>query len=387
MKKEIIFFDNASTTRIDNSVFEVMLPFLKDNYGNPSSLHDLGQNAAEAIESSRHYVAKLINSEDDEIYFTSCSSESNNMALWGIAKAYRDKGTHIITSAIEHYSILNPLKELKKEGFEVTVLPVDSYGFINLKDLKKAITKNTILISIMHANNEIGTIQNIKEIVKVSKEAGVVFHSDCTATAGIIPVDVKEIGFDCISFSAQQMYGPKGIAALFLKKGIKIKPLILGGVQERGRRAGTENVAGIVGFGQAAKIAKDNMSKDFERIKKLRDKLINEILKTINKVKLNGHPTQRLPGNVHLSFEYIEGESIILLLNYEGIAASSGSSCASHALKSSHVLSAIGVPPELANGSILFSLGKYNTIEEVDKVISVLPSIVEKLRKMSPLCK
>ncbi len=386
MEKNIIFFDNASTTKLDERVFKSMVDFLQENYGNPSSMHDLGQKASEAIENARNDVANLIDAKEDEIYFTSCATESNNMALWGIARAYKEKGNHIVTSSIEHYSILNPLKEMQKEGWEITILPVDNNGFVDPNDVKKAINKKTVLVSIMHANNEIGTIQKINEISKIVKEAGIIFHSDCVGTAGIIPLNVDELGFDCISFSAQQMYGPKGIAALYLKKGVKIKPLLLGGVQERGRRAGTENVPAIVGFGVASKIAKEEMAANVKKVTNLRDKLFNGIIEKIEKVKLNGHASQRLPGNLHLSFEYIEGESIILLLNNEGIAASSGSSCASHALKSSHVLSAINVPPALANGSILFSLGKFNTQEEVEKVINVLPKIVEKLRKMSPLC-
>ena len=309
------------------------------------------------------------------------------MALWGLARAYRDNGNHIITSAIEHYSILNPLREMQKEGWEVTILPVDTDGFVNPSDLKKAISSKTVLISIMHANNEIGTIQKIKDISKIARESGVVFHSDCVATAGIIPLDVIELGMDSCSFSAQQMYGPKGAAALYLKKGIRIKPLMLGGIQERGRRAGTENVAAVAGFGSACKIAASELEKNSRKITLLRDSLIKGITENITNIKLNGHPTQRLPGNVHISFEFIEGESIILLLNSQGIAASSGSSCASHALKSSHVLTAINLSPTLANGSILFSLGKYNTEQEVKKTVRSLGPIVEKLRKMSPLCR
>jgi cysteine desulfurase len=387
MNDDYIFFDNASTTRIDDSVLEVMLPFLKENYGNASSLHKLGQEASNSLENARKSVASLIGAKDEEIYFTSCSTESNNMALRGILRAYKDKGDHIITSSIEHYSILNPLKDLQREGWEMTVLPVDKFGSVDPDEVKKAIGPKTMLVSIMHANNEIGTIQNLKEISRITRESGVILHSDCTATAGIIPVDVNKVGLDCISFSSQQMYGPKGAGALYLKKGIKIRPVLLGGIQESGRRAGTENIAAIAGFGLAAKLAKDEMTENTVRVKELRDNLYKGIMKNIDKVLLNGHPDERLPGNLHLSFEYIEGESIILLLNFEGIAASSGSSCASHALKTSHVLTSINVPPELANGSILFSLGKYNTKKEVDKVVSTMPAIVNKLRQMSPLCR
>jgi len=384
---QIIYFDNAATTRIDERVFEEMLPYLKEQYGNPSSLHDIGQAASEKLEQSRGLVANLIGADEDEIYFTSCGTESNNMALWGIARAYRDKGKHIITSAIEHFSILNTLREMQKEGWDVTILPVDSYGFVNPGDFKKAIKTSTVLASIMHANNEIGTIQEIKEISKIARESGVIFHSDCIATAGIIPLDVNNLGLDCCSFSAQQMYGPKGAAALYLKKGTRIKPMLIGGIQEHGRRAGTENVAAISGFGAACKIAAAELEKNSREITLLRDSLIKGIKENISNIKLNGHPMQRLPGNVHISFEFIEGESIILLLNSEGIAASSGSSCASHALKSSHVLTAINLSPTLANGSVLFSLGKYNTGGEVKKTVKALGPVVEKLRKMSPLCK
>jgi cysteine desulfurase len=385
LENKKIFFDNASTTRIDDRVYKEMIPLFKKHYGNPSSLHSFGEIPEEKMEKARMSVASLIGAENDEIYFTSCATESNNTALWGVARAYRDKGRHIITSAIEHYSILNPLKEMQKEGWEVTLLPVDKYGIVDPNDVKKAIKKDTVLISIMHANNEIGTIQHIKDISESAKQAGVIMHSDCAATAGIIPLDVNAMGLDCCSFSSQQMYSPKGAAALYLKKGIKMRPLIIGGVQERGRRAGTENVPAIAGFGKACSIAKLEMQDNIETVTILRDMLTEGILKSIKKVKLNGHPERRLPGNVHVSFEYIEGESITLLLNSQGIAVSSGSSCASAALKTSHVLNAIGLPPAVANGSILFSLGKYNTEAEIKKTLEVLPSVIEKLRKMSPL--
>ena len=381
-----IFLDNASTTQVDDRVYNEMLPYLNDYYGNPSSLHSFGEIPSEKLEQSREICANLIGSKTDEIYFTSCGTESNNTALWGIARAYREKGNHIITSAIEHYSILNPLKEMQKEGWEVTVLPVDAYGKVDPRDVKKAIKSSTVLVSVMHASNEIGTIQDIREISAATKEAGVFLHSDGMATAGIIPVDVGHLGVDSYSFSSQQMYGPKGAGTLYLKKGIKMRPLILGGTQERGRRAGTENIPSIIGFGEACRIANEEINGNAAQIQSLRDRLIEGVSSSIDNIKLNGHPTQRLPGNVHISFESIEGESIILLLNSEGIAAASGSSCASHALKTSHVLLAIKLSPAIANGSILFSIGKYNTKEEIEKVIGVLPGIVGKLRKMSPLC-
>ncbi len=388
-KNEIkrVFFDNASTTRVDDRVYNEMLPFFSRFYGNPSSLHSFGEDVSDKFEASRKLCANLIGAEAEDIYFTSCGTESNNTALWGIARAFKDKGNHIITSAIEHYSILNPLKEMQKEGFEVTVLPVDKFGRVSPEDVKKAIKSPTVLVSIMHANNEIGTIQNIREISRVVKEAGVIFHCDGIATAGIIPVDVVKLGLDSFSFTAQQMYGPKGAAALYLRKGVKIRPLLLGGTQEHGRRAGTENIPAIIGFGKACELAKDELAENMEYIKGLRDRLCAGITNNIDKVRLNGDPENRLPGNAHFSFEYIEGESIILLLNSKGIAAASGSSCASHALKSSHVLLAIKLPPATANGSILFSLGKYNTEQEVEYALEALPAIVAKLREMSPLCR
>lgn len=381
-----IFLDNASTTRVDDRVYNEMMPYFNDYYGNPSSLHSFGEIPSEKLEQSRESCANLIGSKADELYFTSCGTESNNMALWGIARAYREKGNHIITSAIEHYSVLNPLKEMQKEGWEVTIIPVDEYGKVNPRDVKKAIKSSTVLVSIMHASNEIGTIQDIREISAATREAGIFLHSDGMATAGIIPVDIGSLGVDSYSFSSQQMYGPKGAAALYLKKGVKLRPLILGGTQERGRRAGTENIPSIIGFGEACRIAKEEIGNNAAQIQGLRDRLIEGINSRVESIKLNGHPSQRLPGNVHISFEFIEGESIILLLNSEGVAAASGSSCASHALKTSHVLLAIKLSPAIANGSILFSIGKYNTKAEIEKVIDILPGIVGKLRKMSPLC-
>jgi len=382
-----IFFDNASATRVDDRVFEAMKPFFTHNYGNPSSLHDFGQDSRDAVEEARGKVAELIGAAQEEIYFTSCGTESNNFALFGLTKALKAKGNHIISSSIEHISVLNPLKELKKEGWDYTLLPVDQYGFVSPQDLKKEIRKDTVLISIMHANNEVGTIQNLKHLAEVAKENDIIFHSDGVASAGIIPVDVKHLGVDAYSFSSQQMYGPKGAAALYVKKGTRIKPYLIGGTQESGRRAGTENVPALVGFGQAAKIAADELEKNMDYLTGLRDTLIDGIMGNVKSVKLNGHPKKRLPGNVHISFEYIEGESILLLLNMEGIAAASGSSCASQALKNSQVLLSIGLSPTMAQGSVLFSLGKFNTRQEIDKVIEVLPPIIDKLRQMSPLYK
>jgi len=384
---EKIFFDNASATPVDPPVFRAMEPFFSNYYGNPSSLHDFGQESKDAMEEARSQVARLIGAEPEEIYFTSSGTESNNFALFGLTSALKSKGTHIISSSIEHISILNPLKELKKEGWEYTLLPVDEYGLVNPRDLKKAIRPETVLISIMHANNEVGTIQNLKELAGIASQNKVVFHSDGVATAGIIEVDVNDLGLDCYTFSSQQMYGPKGAAALYIRKGIRIKPFIIGGTQERGRRAGTENVPAIIGFGKAAELAGNDMGKNNKQLIRLRDMLIEGIMENIKDVKLNGHPQQRLPGNVHISFEYIEGESILLLLNMQGIAAASGSSCASQALKNSQVLLSMGLSPTMAQGSVLFSLGKYNTEQEVKRTIKVLPPIITKLRQMSPLYK
>lgn len=385
--KKRIFFDNASTTRIDDQVFKEMESYFRENYGNPSSLHDFGELAKSAVESARKKVANLVGASAEEIYFTSCGTESNNLALWGLARALKGKGNHIISSVIEHHSVLNPLKEMKKNGWNISLVPVDECGLINTKDIENEITDSTILISIMHANNEIGTIQKLKEISLIAKKNNIIFHSDGVATAGIIPVNVRELGIDAYSFSAQQLHGPKGVAALFIKKGTRIKPIFLGGTQEKGRRAGTENVPGIVGFGKACELAKIKMEDNIKYISKLRDNLINGIINKVKNVKLNGPTTDRLPGNVHISFKYIEGESILLMLNMEGIAAASGSSCTSQALKSSHVLNAIGLSPTMAQGSVLFSLGKYNTAEEVSRLLEVLPPIVKRLREMSPIYK
>lgn len=385
--KNYIYLDNASSTKTDGRVIDEMLPYIRDFYGNPSSVHQAGADAREGLEKARTRVASLIDSNPEEIYFTSCGTESNNFALNGIMDANQEKGRHIITSSIEHLSILNPLKELKKKGFEATIIPVNKEGFVSPEDIKKAIRPDTVLISIMHANNEIGTIQKIKEISEIAGNSKIIMHSDGVATAGIIPISVNELGVDALSFSSQQMYGPKGAAALYIRKGVRIKPLILGGVQERGRRAGTENISGIAGFGKACEIAKLEMKENSRVLIMLRNKLIKGIMDNIKEITLNGSMETRLPGNVHISFEYIEGESIVLFLNMQGIMVATGSSCASQALKVSHVCTSIGLDQATAQGSILFSIGKYNTEADIDKVIEVLPPIIDKLRKMSPLYK
>ncbi|MDD5659145.1 MAG: cysteine desulfurase family protein [Actinomycetota bacterium] len=385
--QNLIYLDNASSTKIDDRVIKEMLPFILEHYGNPSSVHQVGADAREGLDRARERIANLIGATPEEIYFTSCGSESNNFALKGISEANQNKGKHIISSVIEHISILNPLKELNKNGYETTIIPVDKEGFVDPEEIKKAIRPETVMISIMHANNEIGTIQQVKEISQIAHEAGIIFHSDGIATAGIIPLNVSDLGIDALSFSSQQMYGPKGAAALYVRKGIRIKPFILGGVQEKGRRAGTENVAGIAGFGKACEIAKIEMSSINEKLVKLRDKLFKGITENINEVVSNGSMKNRLPGNVHVSFKYIEGESIVLFLNMQKIMVATGSSCASQALKVSHVCTSIGLDHATAQGSILFSMGKYNTETEIEKVIEVLPPIIDKLRKMSPLYK
>ncbi|MCK5422104.1 MAG: IscS subfamily cysteine desulfurase [Deltaproteobacteria bacterium] len=382
-----IYLDYNATTPIDHEVAEVMKPYLEEFFGNPSSSHWYGIRAKKAIEIARSQVADLLGCQPDEIIFTSGGSESNNYAIKGVTFANRIKGNHIITSAIEHPAVTEVCKYLETKEFRVTYLPVDEYGLVDIVKLQETITPQTILISLMHANNEVGTIQNIKKISEIAKQNEILFHRDGVATAGIIPVDVSELGMDAYSFSSQQMYGPKGAAALYLKKGVRLKPMLQGGIQERGRRAGTENIPAIVGFGRACEIAKNELDKNAKHISSIRDKLVKGIIEKIDKVKLNGHPSGRIPGSAHISFEYIEGESILLMLNMEGIFAASGSSCASQALKSSYVLIEMGLSSTMAQGSISFSLGKYNTEAEVDRTVGVLPPIIERLRKMSPLFK
>ncbi len=381
------YLDHASGTPIHPQVREEMLPYLTEIFGNPSSLHQFGQEAASAVEKARQRVAGLIGAEPEEIIFTANGSEANNFALKGIALAHQKRGRHIIISSIEHFSVLHSAKTLEKWGFKVTYLPVDRYGLVDPAEVTKAMTEETILVSIMHANNEIGTIEPIEEISRVVKEKKVYFHTDAVATTGIIPVDVGELGVDCLSLSADQFYGPKGAGALFLRKGIRIMPFLEGGIQEDGRRAGTENVPGIVGLGKAAELAKKEMEERRRHLLFLRNKLINELPRRIEDLRINGHPELRLPNNVHVCIEFIEGESMLMLLDSQGIAASSGSACTSRALKVSHVLTAIGVPAAVAQGSLLFSLGTDNSEEDIDYLLETLPPIVQRLREMSPLYK
>jgi cysteine desulfurase len=380
-----IYMDNSATTQVKQEVLDEMLPYFSINYGNPSSIYALGGKSKNAVEVAREKIAKAIGANANEIFFTAGGSESDNWALKGIAFANRKKGNHIITSKIEHHAILHTCQYLEKEGFRVTYLDVDKYGTVDLEQLKNSITDDTILISIMFANNEIGTIQPIKEIGQIAKEKGIYFHTDAVQAIGHVKIDVNDLNIDLLSMSAHKFYGPKGIGVLYIRKGVKIDPLITGGAQERNRRAGTENVPGIVGMGKAIELAYDNLEESNARLIKLRDRLINKILDRIDYVRLNGHPTNRLPGNVNVCFEFIEGESLLLSLDMEGIAASSGSACTSGSLEPSHVLLAIGLPHEIAHGSLRLSLGDFNTEEEVDYVVDKLVEIVSRLRAMSPL--
>ncbi|GFN36015.1 cysteine desulfurase NifS [Tepidimicrobium xylanilyticum] len=380
-----IYMDNSATTPVKEEVLKEMLPYFTKNYGNPSSIYSLGNQSKNAVEIAREKIAKALNAKPNEIFFTAGGSEADNWALKGVAYANRNKGNHIITSKIEHHGILHTCEYLEKQGFQVTYLDVDEYGVVNLKQLEDAITDKTILISIMFANNEIGTIQPIKEIGRIAKEKGIYFHTDAVQAIGHIRIDVNELNIDLLSLAAHKFYGPKGVGALYIRQGVKIDTLISGGAQERNRRAGTENVPGIVGMGKAIELAYENLEEKNARLISLRDRLIKKIFDNIDHVRLNGHPTNRLPGNVNVCFEFIEGESLLLSLDMEGIAASSGSACTSGSLEPSHVLLAIGLPHEVAHGSLRLSLGEFNTEEEVDYVVEKLTEIVTRLRAMSPL--
>jgi len=383
---ERIYFDHAATTGVDPKVLEAMLPYFSQTFGNPSSIHSFGRETRKAIEEARQIVAAEIGAAaPNEIYFTGSGSESDNMALRGVAEAYRDKGRHIITSSIEHHAVLDTCKYLEKNGYKVTYLPVDADGLVHPESVVEALTPETILVSIMHANNEIGTIQPIAEIGKILKERNILFHTDAVQTVGTIPVNVQDLHVDLLSMAAHKFYGPKGTGALYVRRGVKINPLIYGGAQERNRRAGTENVAGIVGLAKALQLANSHLEENRARITELRDYLIDRVLSEIDYVRLNGHRTKRLPGNANFSFDFIEGESLLLNLDLKGIAASSGSACTSGSLEPSHVLLSLGLCHETAHGSLRVSLGKGNTREEVDYFMSVLPEIVAKLRAMSPL--
>ncbi len=389
-----VYMDNAATTPMDPQVIEIVSKHFKETYGNSSSLHSIGQKASQLLEKSRKTIASLINAKSEEIYFTSSGTEADNLAVMGVALKNQEKGNHIITSTIEHHAVENPCKELQKRGFEVTFLPVDNFGLIDLKELENTIKDKTILITIIFANNEIGTIEPIKEIGAIAKKHNVIFHTDAVQAFGKLPIDVNEMNIDLLSASAHKFYGPKGIGLLYIRnKGKKegwgkyIQPLMFGGGHEKDMRPSTVAVPLIAGFTKAVEIAKAEMAKEAERQTKLRDKIIKSVLGNINDTYLNGHPSQRLPNNVNLGFKYIEGESIVLDLDMEGIGTSTGSACSSKSLDPSHVLLAIGLKPEEAHGSLRVSLGRFTTEEEVKYFLEKLPPIIQRLRKISPLKK
>jgi cysteine desulfurase len=382
-----IYLDYAATTPAAPEVVQAMIPYFHDAFGNPSAIYSYGQEAKSALEEARVKVASLIGAKVEEIVFTSGGTEADNFAIKGVAFANQKKGNHIITTTIEHHAVSESCRFLEKMGFKITYLPVDNYGLVDPDDVKKAINIKTILISVMHANNEVGTIQPIAEISKIAREAGVYFHTDAVQTIGHIPADVNELGVDLLSMSAHKLYGPKGVGALYIRKGTKLVSFMHGGGQERGRRASTENVPGIVGFGKAAELAAREMNEEAERLTYLRDKLITDILIKIDNIQLNGHPIKRLPNNVNISVSFVEGESMCLNMDIAGICASTGSACSSASLEASHVLLAMGLDPVKAHGSLRFTLGKWTTNEEIEKVLEILPRIVAKLRAMSPLYK
>jgi len=381
-----VYMDHAAATRLLPEVREAMLPYLADVFGNPSSLHDWGDPAREAVENAREQVARLIGVEEpEEIIFTASGSESNNLAIKGLAQAQQNKGKHIVISAIEHFSVLYSARAMEKAGFEISLVPVDKYGMVNPEDVRKAIRKDTVLISVMHANGEVGTIQPIKEISEIAKENRIVFHTDAVATCGNFPVNVKELGVDALSLAGNQFYGPKGSGALWVRRGVRLIPLIDGGIQEGGWRAGTEDVPAIVGLGKAAEIALKDLNSRMQKLIPLRDKLLKELPEKVGHVVVTGHPQKRLPGHASFCVEFIEGESMLMLLNSQGVGVSSGSSCTSRALKASHVLLAMGLSHEVAQGSILFTLGVGNQTEDIDYILEIMPPIVKRLREMSPL--
>jgi cysteine desulfurase len=384
-EKRIIYMDHSATTYVRKEVVEAMAPYYTEHFGNPSSIYSIARESKQAIDTARVQVAKALGAEPDEIYFTSGGSESDNWAIKGIASANIRKGSHIITSKIEHHAVLHTCEYLEKEGFTVTYLPVDKYGLVDPAELEKAITDKTVLISIMYANNEIGTIEPIAELGAIARKHKVPFHTDAVQAIGNVPIDVKAQNIDLLSLSAHKFYGPKGVGVLYVRKGIKIDNLIHGGGQERRHRAGTENIAGIVGLGKAIEFATADIEGHNRKIRALRDRLCKGILATIPHAYLNGHPEKRLPGNINISFEFIEGESMLLWLDDEGICASTGSACTSGSLEPSHVLLATGLPVEISHGSLRLTLGNVNTDADVDFVLEVLPKVVSRLRDMSPL--
>ncbi len=381
----MIYMDNAATTRMNEQVFEAMRPYMLDQFANAAGTYSFAGASAEAIETARKQLARVIGAKANEIFFTSGGTESDNWALKGVAKAYAAKGKHIITSAIEHHAILHTCDALRKDGFDVTVLPVDADGKVSPADVEAAIRPDTVLVSIMAANNEIGTIQPLREIGEITRRRGVLFHTDAVQAFAHIPMNVDEMHIDLLSASAHKFHGPKGVGILYIRKGVRLTNFMDGGAQEKKRRAGTSNVPGIVGMGMAARIAMDKMEADMEKVSAVRDHLIERIAAEIPYAKLNGHRTDRLPGNVNFCFRFIEGESMLMLLDADGICASSGSACTSGSLDPSHVLLAIGLPHEIAHGSLRLSLCEENTVEEADKVVDSLKVIIPRLRSMSPL--
>lgn len=381
-----VYLDHSATTPVRPEVAELMMTYLTTHYGNPSSIHSFGREAKKALETAREQVASLIGADNpSEIIFTSGGTEADNLAILGVAYAYAKKGKHLITSTIEHHAVLDTFKYLEKQGFKVTYVPVDSEGLVNPQDVEEAITDETTLISIMHVNNEVGTIQPIEEIGKIARSRGIIFHSDGVQSAGKIPVDVNKLNVDLFTVSSHKIYGPKGVGCLYVRKGVRIEPQLHGGGQERKRRPGTENLPGIVGFGKAAELIAQELEQEMVRQTELRDMLIDGILEKIPHVKINGHREKRIPGNVNVSIQYVEGESLLLSLDMKGICASSGSACTSGSLDPSHVLLAMGIPHEIAHSSLRMTLGRDNTKEDIQYVLEVLPPIVERLRSMSPL--
>jgi len=380
-----VYLDNTATTPLLPEVREAMMPYLEGVFGNPSSLHDWGDGAREALETARDRVARLIGGDAEGIIFTGSGTEANNLAVKGLAMAQQKKGKHVVVSAIEHFSVLHSARTLEKWGFEVSEVPVDKHGTVDPEDVRKSLRKDTVLVSVMYANGEVGTIEPIGEIAKITRENNVVFHTDAVATAGTVPVDIKELGVDALSLAGNQFYGPKGVGALWVRKGVRIMPIIDGGIQEGGRRAGTENVPAIVGLGKAAELAERDIAKRIKHLAPLRDRLLKELPGKIKNVVVTGHPRNRLPGHASFCVEFIEGEAMLMLLNSKGVAVSSGSACTSRALKASHVLIAMGISHELAQGSILFTLGIDSTAKGIDYVLETMPPVVDRLRQMSPL--
>lgn len=380
-----VYLDHSATTPVRKEVADLVVEYMVDKFGNPSSIHSFGREARKALDEARERLANLIGAEPKEIYFTSGGTESDNIAILGAAFANSKKGKHIITSAIEHHAVMDPCKYLEKQGYEVTYLPVDDQGIISIADLEKAIKPETILITIMHVNNEIGTIQDIAPMAKLARDKGVLFHTDAVQSLGKIPVNVNELNVDMLSGSSHKIYGPKGVGVLYIRKGVKLDSIMYGGVQERKKRPGTENLSGIVGFGLAAELAGKEIDEENAKQSKLRNKLINGILENIPYTRLNGHPEKRIASNVNVSIEFVEGESLLLSLDMRGIGASSGSACTSGSLDPSHVLLAMGLSHEIAHGSLRMTLGRETTEEDIDYVLEVLPQVVDRLRAMSPL--